>query len=52
MDRRSKFFQRRNIDGQQVHDKMLNISNEKHKSNLQRDITSYLLEWLLLRDKA
>lgn len=29
MDRMSKFFQRRNIDGQQVHDKMLNITNHQ-----------------------
>ena len=33
-------------DGQQTHEKMLNITNhEKWKSKLQWDITSHLLEW-------
>ena len=30
MDRRSKSFQRRNIDGHQVHEKMLNITNQRN----------------------
>ena len=42
---KQSFLQRRHTDGQQTHEKMLNITHEKWKSKLQWDITSHLSEW-------
>ena len=41
------FFQRRLTNGQQFHEKMLNISNHQGNANQNHNITSHLLEWLL-----
>ena len=38
------FFQRRNTDGQQAHEKMFNITNNRE---MQIKTTSHLLKWLL-----
>ena len=38
-------FLQRHVDGQQIHEKMLNITLEKCKSKLQWDITSHWSEW-------
>ena len=42
-------FQRRNMDGQQAHEKMFNIINHQGNSNQKPswDITSHLSEWPL-----
>ena len=42
------FFQRRHTDGQEVHEKMLNITNHQGNANQSHnEITLYLSEWLL-----
>ena len=45
------FPQRRHTKGQQVHEKVLNITNHQGNANQNHNeiITSYLLEWLLLK---
>ena len=43
------FFQKRHVDGQQVHEKMLNVTNYQGNANQNYNeiMTSHLLEWLL-----
>ena len=43
--RPKKTLLQRHIDGQQIHENMLNITLEKCKSKLQRDTTSHRSEW-------
>ena len=54
MGRRSEqtFLQRRHTDGQQVLEKMLNISNHQGNANQNHNITSQLSEWLLSKNKC
>ena len=40
------FFQRRQTDGQQVHEKMFNITNYLRNANQNHNEISHLLEWL------
>ena len=40
------FSQRRQTDGQLVHEKMLNIANHWGNANQNQDITSHLSEWV------
>ena len=41
-----EIFQRRYTNSQQVHEKMLNITNHQRNANQNHSKTSYLLEWL------
>ena len=43
------FFQRGYRDGQEIHEKVLIITNNQGNAN--EIITSYLLKWLLSKDK-
>ena len=47
MGRRPKqtFIQRRNTDGQETHEKMLNITNHKRNADQNYNITSHQSEW-------